>query len=91
MITTPLDLILIDNTRIYGQTVTLFPHDEDTASDPTYYGYLSKEGHWMIAKRDGTGATTTTRFAFGKASDAYTTNFTNRAALTYTYINLVGV
>lgn len=77
-----------DHLNLYGGYADLFPHDEDAAGDPSYYGYLSPDGKWLIMKRDGTGASTTYRFACG--TSGYTTNFTNRAALTFTYLNLMG-
>lgn len=51
--------------------------------DVEYRGYLAADGDWYIRKYDKSGAVETVRYLFGKGS--YSTNWTNRASLTYGY------
>ncbi len=61
-------------------------HSSDIArGDPEYHGYLDKDGNWYIVKYSRTNGTR--RFARG--SSDYSTNFTNRSNLTYSYFNEV--
>ena len=57
--------------------------DEDESSDPKYYGFLSYDGTWIIMEH--TASSGSYRFASGH--EDYTTNYTNRASLTYKYYN----
>ncbi len=56
----------------------------DDASSPSYYGFLKKNGNWYIMKEDSTGA-----YRYSKGTTAFTTNWTNRASLTYDYFNSI--
>jgi len=56
--------------------------DIDDASDPKYYGFLDKDGNWYILKE----TSGTYRYEHGSAN--YTTNWTNRASLTYNYFDV---
>lgn len=53
--------------------------DIDDSSATEYYGYTDKDGNWYIKK------VTTTAIRFISGASAYTTNWTNRASLTYAY------
>jgi hypothetical protein len=55
--------------------------DMDVASNPMYFGFIEKDGAWKILEFNTTNGTM--RYAMGTTS--YTTNWTNRAALTYKY------
>ena len=57
--------------------------DLDESSDPKYYGHLSNEGSWLIIEFNESAGTL--RYIEGDSD--YTTNWTNRAALTYSYYN----
>lgn len=57
--------------------------DIDDSSDPKYYGFVDKEGGWLILKEDTTSSPKTYRYERG--TSGYTANWTNRAALTYYY------
>lgn len=57
------------------------PADIDDASSVQYYGYTDNKGAWYVRQYDTSVAPKTIRFAFGQS--AYTTNWTNRANLTY--------
>jgi hypothetical protein len=59
--------------------------DED-ASSPAYYGYVRNDGAWYIMKATVTADVTAYRYA--KGASGYTTNWTNRAGLTYNYYNV---
>lgn len=64
--------------------------DMDEASNPSYYGFLADDGRWIIMeKTDNVGATgiTTVRYCFGQSD--YTTAWTGRAGLTYSYYNAI--
>lgn len=51
----------------------------DESSDPKYYGFLDRDGNWYILK----SATSGTVFTYAKGVTDYSTNWTNRASLTY--------
>lgn len=56
---------------------------DDTGLD-TYYGYVNKEGAWFIQKESSSGA-----YRYTKGSSDFSTNWTNKASLTYDYFNVV--
>mgnify|MGYP006395078073 CR=1 FL=1 len=58
-------------------------HDKDESSDPKYYGFVDSRGTWVIMKE--TTSTGTFRYSVGKTN--YSTNWTNRASLSYGYFN----
>ncbi len=63
--------------------------DEDNASIPKYYGYLNTSGLWIIQQyNETTGA-----YRYFQGRSDYSTNWTNRASLSYglysTLANLV--
>lgn len=53
--------------------------DEDTSSDPVYYGYVDRFGSWYILERNTTNGT----YRYAKGTSDYATNWTNRTSLTY--------
>jgi len=57
------------------------PSDENVAEGLEYHGSVDKDGNWYILKYDLNAGTM--RYAVG--TTAYTTNWTNRASLTYSY------
>jgi len=58
------------------------PSDREVGT-PSYYGFLATDGNWYILKDTNTAQ----RYAAGTSD--YTTNWTNRAALTYDYLDVV--
>ncbi len=58
--------------------------DVDDSSDPKYYGYLNKEGGWIIMKETTSAGT----FRYISGESDYATNWTGRAGLSYDYFNL---
>lgn len=52
-----------------------------------YLGYLTKEGFWYVLKINKSVSPNT--FRYSRGSTNYTTNWTNRASLTYDYFNTV--
>lgn len=52
--------------------------DMDTTSDPKYFGYMDDSGEWYIMKM-----TTSSEFRYVRGSTDYSTNWTNRASLSY--------
>jgi len=56
----------------------------DDTSSPSYYGFLKKNGYWYIMKEDSAGA-----YRYSKGATAFSTNWTNRASLTYDYFNSI--
>ena len=59
--------------------------DMDTASDPSYFGYLDATGAWYILKlTESTGAA-----RYIKGSSGYTTSWSGRAGLSYNYFDSV--
>lgn len=61
--------------------------DKDDDASPNYYGYLAKDGSWYIMKETVVAGADTYRFI--KGASGYTTNWTNRASLSYDYFNTV--
>ncbi len=55
----------------------------DDAS-PAFYGFIDPTGAWYIQKEDSTG-----NYRYTKGSTSFSTNWTNRATLTYDYFNIV--
>ena len=53
-------------------------------SIPAYYGFTDKDGNWFIMKEDASGA-----YRYAKGSSNFSTNWTNRASLSYDYFNVV--
>lgn len=92
--------VVAKNTVIYdenGNALTLLSKDDvllcyqtsdiDVASSTvTYIGAVDRAGNWYIKKIDMTSGTT---FRFIKGTSNYTTNWTNRASLTYDYFHIV--
>lgn len=92
--------VVAKNTVIYdenGNFTTLLSKDDvldcyqtsdiDQASATvTYIGKIDRGGNWYIMKIDSTTGTT---FRFIKGTTGYTTNWTNRASLTYDYFDTI--
>lgn len=53
-------------------------------SSPAYYGFLEKTGKWFIMKEDSAGA-----YRYIKGDSAFSTNWTNRASLSYDYYDTI--
>ena len=56
----------------------------DIAKDESgynYYGYIANDGSWVIMREN----TAQTQYRYVAGSSNYTTNWTNRATLTYGY------
>jgi hypothetical protein len=67
-----------DNTHNYQ------PARLDTASTVKYYGWLAADGSHILMKKDDTLANNIIiQYFYGDSSQAFATNWTNRAALTY--------
>jgi hypothetical protein len=58
------------------------PAGMDIISNPYYFGYLTVDGSWLIKKLDTTSGTT-----YIKGDNDYSTNWGNRASLTYGEFN----
>lgn len=58
------------------------PADIDEASDPKYFGFITINGQWYILRVNESAGTL--RYARGDGD--YSTNWTNRASLTYDYL-----
>lgn len=53
-------------------------------STPAYYGFMDKTSAWFIMKEDSSGA-----YRYTKGSSSFSTNWTNRASLTYDYFDAI--
>ena len=58
--------------------------DADILAFPYYYGYLDSCGRWYIQRQNADGSRRYT-MSFITPSGTYSTNWNNRANLTYTY------
>ena len=56
---------------------------DDSGLVYAYYGFLDKDGNWYIMRED----ITTNAYRYTRGAANYTTNWTNRATLTYDYSN----
>lgn len=61
--------------------------DIDDAGTVKYYGFVDADGNWYIMKEDTSVSPKTYRYASGGVD--YTTNFTDRASLSYSYFNSI--
>lgn len=69
---------------IYGiQTDRYKASDVDAPGTTNYYGFVSAQGAWYVLQEVISGTSSTYRFASGTSD--YSTNWTNRASLTYDY------
>lgn len=59
--------------------------DIDDGSNPKYYGFIDRDSNWYILEENTTNKT----YRYVKGVSGYTTNWTNRASLTYDYFNTV--
>jgi hypothetical protein len=66
-------------------TLEYLNHDMDESNDTKYYGYVAFTGAWIIQQI----VTSTGAVRYYKGRDDYSTNWTARAGLTYTYFNLL--
>lgn len=53
-------------------------------STPAFYGFVRKDGAWFIMKEDSAGA-----YRYTKGTSDFSTNWTNRASLTYDYFDII--
>lgn len=53
-------------------------------SSPAYYGFVRKDGAWFIMKEDSSG-----NYRYAKGTSSFSTNWTNRASLTYDYFDVI--
>jgi hypothetical protein len=63
--------------------------DIDTSTSTQYFGFIDYNGNWYIIQYNTTA--NTIRYAAGSASNTYSTNWTNRTTLTYSYYNTAGI
>lgn len=56
----------------------------DDSTFPAYYGFVHKTGAWYIAREANTGA-----YRYVKGGSGFSTNWTNRASLSYDYFDNV--
>ena len=82
LITSDSLVINTDNDYFTGYTIS----GTDTVASTEYYGYLKNTGEWYIKSVDKSVANIEiTKFITG--DNDYSTNWTNRASLTYNYID----
>ena len=62
--------------------VFYFATDLDKSSDPKYYSFVEPNGTWFIIRENQSLG----QIRYTKGKSDYTTNWTNRAGLTYGYI-----
>ncbi len=53
-------------------------------STPAYYGFVDKNGNWYIMQEDASG-----NYRYAKGASSFSTNWTNRAALSYDYFDAI--
>jgi hypothetical protein len=92
--------VVARNTVIFdenGNAITLLSKDDvldcyqtsdidEASATVTYIGKIDRAGNWFIQKIDQTSGIS---MRFIKGTSAYTTNWTNRASLSYDYFNVV--
>ncbi|HHD92284.1 MAG TPA: hypothetical protein ENL06_01500 [Candidatus Portnoybacteria bacterium] len=65
----------VDNVSI----IDIYHISDIDDSSPAYYGFVDKDGNWYIMKED------TGTYRYCKGTTDYSTNWSNRASLTYDY------
>lgn len=75
----PLVNAAVNHMAVDGYVVS----DKDDDASPNYFGYVDRQGNWYIMKETVNPGADTYRFVGGTGD--YTTNWTNRAILTYLY------
>lgn len=73
------------STAFSGKQIEFQASDVDEAANPRYYGFLSIDGKWLIRQLN----TATGAIRYAKGSKNYSTNWTNRASLSYSYYSEV--
>lgn len=53
-------------------------------STPSYYGFIRKDGAWFIMKEESNGD-----YRYTKGASSFSTNWTDRASLTYGYFDAI--
>lgn len=82
--TTPTSDGLVQHVNIDNDPLSYYKiSDLDEATSTKYYGFLNTSGGWYVLKMTATAA------RYVKGTSDYTTNWTNRAALTYDYFDAV--
>lgn len=56
----------------------------DDSTSTAYYGFINKSGAWFIQREDSAGA-----HRYTKGASSFSTNWTNRASLTYDYFDTI--
>lgn len=56
----------------------------DDSSTPAYYGFVNKDGAWYITQEDSTGS-----YRYAKGDSDFSTNWSNRASMSYNYFDNV--
>lgn len=64
-----------------------FAADGDSDASPNYYGFVRADGSWYILKETLSAGADTYKYA--KGDNNYSTNWGNRAGLTYDYFHNV--
>jgi hypothetical protein len=73
--------------KVGGPDVTFEISDEDISGDPSYFGYLSETGSWIIQQR--TASTGAYRYCMGQAG--YFSAWTSKASNPYVLFNLMTI
>lgn len=62
--------------------------DDTSSATYAYYGFINKSGAWYIQRETLTGGTAG-QYLYSSGSSSFSTNWTNRAALTYDYFDVI--
>lgn len=73
--------------KVGGSNIHFEISDEDSASDPRYYGWLAANGAWIIMEWNVAAGT----YRYKAGNGLYTANWTARAGLTYVYYNQITI
>lgn len=68
-----------------GVNLGYYIHETDDSNDTKYYGFVDHRGAWVILRE----VTSTGVFRYANGKSEYSTNWTGRGALSYTYYNLL--
>lgn len=58
--------------------------NEDQGGDPSYFGFITREGYWQILQINGAIIKT---YLYAVGTSEYKSNWNNRTLLTYYYYN----
>jgi len=77
-------VVIAENDPMYGFKAA---RAQDAGAYPYYYGMLNEDGDWIIIRESRSSSVST--YEYAKGSGSFSTNWNNRAGLTYAEYDVV--